>query len=679
MKRIVALIMVLAMSLGLIGCVPKQKPQGDGNDVIINVNIAGAGYGTKWLKENKARFEEMVREKKYGSEGQYEGVYIGINTESGVTPAKFGDYAHHVVFTGEPAETAASYNTVLKLSVDGKNGLTGVDNTAEETEMGYNFLADSPYEYTGINAGIDSLADLIREDEKANYYAKNGELYSLPTFELFVGASYDKDLFDKLGYYFADTSKTNKTIKLDGNNQYTPLLKNANNLPGYDNLEFHLVNIATDGLWESHKSVGPDGKSGTEDDGLPSSLLEFIALCNYMKQKDRVYPLQFTGKFAADYSDNFIYGLVYSLMGEERAKVTRSFNGEVEAVVCLTGEESNADIKYLAPALTQMRQPKTEIVNVTEETGFYTNWSVERYYSMMLMELFKDQDWFAPGSNPTSGSVDHIGAESNFIYSNYKRPGSTRAGQKIAFLSESSFWYNEASNALNSWAINNPKKDASGKQVDRGVRWYSYPANIANSVTGENETATTNGITESVAGKKNVIPVSKMTMLMVNKKAIEKSKQEQEAVLAAIKDYIEFLYSEDELINTTISQGMGRNMNFTIPENKLGEWSGFYKSLNDLKNESYVLPFSANNDTFMVGLTDTFKLGEGGRYFNCCRQFTCDLLNNEHKAMQGFKNLMWSPEAWKGYYKGTNVNGVKYIVRGDGSEVKFRPYFEELV
>ena len=125
-------------------------------------------------------------------------------------------------------------------------------------------------------------------------------------------------------------------------------------------------------------------------------------------------------------------------------------------------------------------------------------------------------------------------------------------------------------------------------------------------------------------------------------------------------------------------------MTFKMPEEKLGDWAGFYKELNDLKEDSYVLPMSSDSDTFMKSLLGIFKLGEGGRYFNCCRQFTCDLLNGEHDAKYGFEQMLWTPEEWKGYYQkgylqGTvDTSNVKYI-KVNGVDLKYSAPYDDWV
>ena len=669
MKRLVALIMVLAVSLGLVGCVPKAPPAGDGNDVVININISDLGYGTQWLDASKARFEEAFKDKEY-ADGKYTGVFLRIN-KTGDTdkPENFGNSANHIIFSGGSSQSVASRNTALNLTADGFDGKTG----EPKEEYGLNINAEI-YNNTGVNAGIKSISDLIKDDQRSTFYAKDGEVYTIPTFEVFAGGSYDKHLFDEYGFYFADTTETEDTIQLA-----CPLLSNKDSIGAvddkYQTIVYQLVDIDNDADWEDHKSVGPDGIEDTLDDGLPSSLFELIALCWWMKTEYDVYPLQIAGSYTHIQADVFIQGLVYSLLGEEKAKTTRDFTGPVDAVVGFTGMNPNdpADPRMgLSPRLSYIRQPITKRVNVTEETGFYTQWSMERYYSMALYEIFLHEGWFAPGSDPVVGSVDHLESENRFVFSDYKKPGGGR-GDRIAFLSESSYWYNEATIRGSLPNFYNYNDDV----TDREVRWYSYPVNIANSVTGENKTATVNGITESVEGKKNVIAQSKNNSLVFNKIAIQKNKDG--AVLEAIQDFINFWYSEEELIATTISQGMGRNMEFVMPEESKEDWAGFYRHLNDLKDESYVLPMSGNNDTFMEGCAASFKLGEGGAYFSCHAQYGDDLLRKVHLAKKGFVAMMWDDVTWLKYYKGNNTAGVKYLTDASGKEIKYNAPWDDNV
>ncbi len=676
MKRLVALIIVLAMSLGLVGCVPKAPPAGDGDDVVININISDLGYGTQWLYASKARFEELYEDKEY-ADGKYTGVFLRINPTGTTDSVKnFGNSGNHIVFGGGLVKSEANYNTLLNLTADGFDGRTlGEDTVVEKEEYGLNIYEDI-YNNTGVNAGIESIYDLIKEDDKANYFANDGEVYSLPTFEVFAGGSYDKHLFDTYGFYFADTTETEDVIELA-----CPLLSNTDQYgvvdEKYDNNVYYLVDIDNDDDWEEHLSVGPDGVEGTLDDGLPSSLFEFIALCWWMKtgSGEDVYPLQLSGTYTNIQGDVFIQGLVYSLLGQEKALTTRNFEGPVDAVVGFTGMQQNdpEDPKMsLSPRLNYIRQPITQRVNISEETGFYTQWAVERYYSMALMEIFMKEGWLAPGSDPIVGSVDHLESENRFVFSDYKKPGGGR-GDKIAFLSESSYWYNEASIRGSLPNFYNYNDDVE----EREVRWYSYPSNIAVSVTGENKTETVNGITESAQGKQNVIASSKLSQIVFNKVAIQKNKDG--AVLEAIKDFIEFWYSEEELIATTLSQGMGRNMNFVMPEESKTEWAGFYRHLNDLKDESYVLPMSGNNDTMMLGCYSVFKLGEGGAYFSCHSQFTDDLLRKVHLTKKGFTDAMWGPANWKKYYKGDNIGGVDYIKDGSGNPIVYNAPWDDAV
>ncbi len=659
MKRLVALLMALAVSIGLVGCVPKTPPQGDGDDVVIKISIVDNGYGMQWLNETKARFEAEFEEKQY-ADGKYTGVFLQVNETGKLEAVKdFGNSANHIVFGGGLVKEEANYGTLLNLTAD------------EEGEYGLNIYEKSPYEYTGINSEIESVYDLIKDTNRSNYVANDGEIYGLPTYEVFAGASYDKDLFDRYGFYFAyhdlDTleeqeGKNISTVELE-----CPLLlaDETQQAQGYTNMVYQLVNVKKDTNWENHRSVGPDGVRGTLDDGLPSSLLELIALCWYMNDEYDVSPLQIQGELIKDYGDTFLHGLVVSLLGDN-ADVIRNFEGQVEAVVGFTGHQNNdpEDPRMnLAANINYIRQPKTEMLTITEETGFYTQWSVERYYAMALYEIFLKNDWFADGSDPVSGKINHIESENNFVFSDYNDPSTGGTGDRIAFLSESSYWYNEATirGPLPNFYLYNDEVE------DRGVRWYSYPVNIANSVTGETKTGTVNGITESLKGERNVIAQSKLNQIVFNKVAISKNKDG--AVLEALKDFINFWYSEDELTATTISQGMGRNMNFVLEEADKTEWAGFYRHLNDLKDQSYVLPMAADNDTFSLGCRSEFKLGEGGQYFS---KYAYNLWVNEKTAAECFLELMWTPSVWKGKYFGSaNKDTIDYLKDGSGNPIVY--------
>ena len=96
--------------------------------------------------------------------------------------------------------------------------------------------------------GNKRIVDKIPEDKKAALTAKDGKYYALPHYEAFRGVVYDVDLFKQKKLYFAADRSVD---------------------------DFILTDNAT-------KSAGPDGKTGTYDDGLPATYTEFWQLCDKM-------------------------------------------------------------------------------------------------------------------------------------------------------------------------------------------------------------------------------------------------------------------------------------------------------------------------------------------------------------------------------------------------------------
>ena len=133
MKRLIALIMALAVTLGLTGCGGRGNQQlGDGDDVILSFALYDLGYGTQWLDESCDRFMDLMKDKSYP--GGKTGVFCSI--EKGPTPKadELASSGVHVVFDMGARDGSNSGNLLL-LSADGKNALTGADE-AEQAHHG---------------------------------------------------------------------------------------------------------------------------------------------------------------------------------------------------------------------------------------------------------------------------------------------------------------------------------------------------------------------------------------------------------------------------------------------------------------------------------------------------------------------------------------------------------------
>ena len=116
-------------------------------------------------------------------------------------------------------------------------------------------------------------------EEQRNYFGvtKNGETryYGIPHYSGYAGFVYTVDLFEKNNWYFT-----------------------AN--PLSDALEDQFIYSKTE-----TRSAGPDGKTGTYDDGLPATYEQFFQLCEWISQANKI-PVLWSGKHNLDYLNHLI-------------------------------------------------------------------------------------------------------------------------------------------------------------------------------------------------------------------------------------------------------------------------------------------------------------------------------------------------------------------------------------
>ena len=135
----------------------------------------------------------------------------------------------------------------------------------------------------------------------------DGSYYALPHYEFYTGLTYNRTTFESLNAYFAADDEDN-----------------ANR----HNSKYGSANFVGDKTAE--KSVGPDGKKGTQDDGLPKSLEEFIILCDYIKTESdgKISPLTVSGTYYY-YVDYLVLGIWATIAGSEQMKNYYNCTGEI--------------------------------------------------------------------------------------------------------------------------------------------------------------------------------------------------------------------------------------------------------------------------------------------------------------------------------------------------------------
>ena len=507
---------------------------GSGKTRISIYNFSG-GVGSKWLDDAIAEFT-LANENKSFEEGK-QGVYITYwgNTDSGGALGNIKTSGDALYFTekGNTPFALANANNLYKL-----NDI--LDSKAD------------PSETRTIKQKIDSEYLSTLQGSDGNYYA-------LPHYEWYPGLTYDVTAFDNGGmnpYYFAAPEEEN-IIEYEAKKQV-----------GLKEYNFGVGRFVADDT--ATKSCGNDGLYGTEDDGLPSSVQEFLILCSYL-DSNGLAPLAVAGNHR-DYSAYLIQGFLSSLLGAAGVQDFYDFDGTINvlernssgAIVYNEGEE-------LFCKGSGIGSPKFKSVQVTEKTGYLTRETYERYYLAGLMQILVDCEFFTEKS--VNSSATNFQTQDGFIMSRNK--------YAAGMLIEGNYWYNEAANQ---GYFENYKKQ---NRQERNIGWMSLPTKLEGSVE-EDKTG---------VGYKSSLIDTGYSYCFVNKAAMEKN---SEGYRTAVLEFLKFLYSDSQLEHFSAVTGTAKaafDYN-VLNDEALENLSPFQKSVLTLKVNNGVAYATAKNETF---------------------------------------------------------------------------------
>lgn len=487
------------------------------------INYCG-GVGKEWLNRSIERFVEAKKNVSY--ESGKTGVEIKVSNTKSVDTSAMKGSAKHVYFTednGFPHDLAAN------------GSLLEIDSWVKET---------LPGEGKTIESKID--------DSMKNVLKYNDKYFALPHYELYPGVTYDYDLFVEKKLFLAAPGE--ETV-----NSFT--------IPNTDET-FNFIGNST-----TKKSCGNDGIYGTDDDGLPSSIKEFVGLCKYMQSKN-ISPMLFPGNHQ-DYSTYMMEGLLASLSGKERMNAFYNFTGEINVV---TGYQNDGN--YIVKG-SGLNTPIVEKVAVTEETGYKVRMTEERYAAICLVSILNSEKCFDEEVTNNLGNTNEV---VQTLLLEGSRPGGNT--KDYGMICEGNYWYNEAKDAgrLDSFYAAHPEIKY------RDVRWMSLPTKISESVTEGN------GSTPCLMDTGN-------SFMLVNK-TIEK----KEGLKNAIKDFVQFLYTDAELEDFTKTTGVCKSgvnvdLNKIVGDPDLNE---FQKTVLKLKNTFGVSYAGSNSKTYLAKRDDLF-------------------------------------------------------------------------
>lgn len=480
-KRFLVLLAACLFSalIALGGCTPPTEKPGDGGDdefglattidtnrTTLFVSNFNGGFGERWLKAAAKRYEELHKEDIY-EEGK-KGVQVWIDNSKTVGSNQLAniDSSRDAIFFTEYvyASDYAASGKVLDLSDIIKDPLT---------------------EYGEAR----SITDKMTLEQQDYFIQEDGSCYVLPHYQSFRGIMYDVDLFEQELFYFA-------ADRNNGNDGFITSLSDT-------------------------RSAGPDGESGSYDDGLPATYEEFFKLCDRMIEFG-VKPVIWSGSNQAYFTD-FLAALALDYEGLNDAMLNFTFKGTAYNLV----ESVNSD-----GSLTLMNDGDVDGagVAVSPNNGYLLTKQAGKYYSLLFAEQLLQSKYIASGS---MGTLSHTDAQKNFINS---RPSSTE--QTIGMIIEGTFWENECAD-MNYFEVAERTYGSKFSRENRRFAFMPYPKATEEELGG---VTLTDSLMSGAFIRGNVTGVEKDLAL----------------------DFLQFLYTDESLREFTKYTGSPKAMNYDI-------------------------------------------------------------------------------------------------------------------
>lgn len=411
----------------------------------------------------------------------------------------------------------------------------------------------------GYLADIDDLVKGLQSKIEPQLLPKlkgaDGKYYGLPHYSYDVSISYNVDLFKTENLYIAapgEESVVNyKSSLLPASSAGVNFVFNEN----------------------TKKSCGPNGIPNDYDDGLPSSLEEFIVLCDYIKNKKQINPFSISDiNGGANYAFMLIESLWAGMVGTDAMKATNCNFTDAEVEVVKEGA-----LSYDGTLLnTGIKMPQTETVVLSDDNGYRMYDMSARYYALSFLELAKNKGWFK------NQQMTNTKAQEFFVLGNYNANDNDRC----AMLVDSTFWYGEA---VSGGTLTKYKSLSGGKEAN--VSMMPMPVQLTGQVTEGN-------------GKKPTV-IDTSATVFVNKR-VEKN----EGLFRAVKEFIEFLYSDAELKAFTETSKLTMNLKYDYDKSSLGN---FYAGVLEIEKAAGDKVYAASNNIKYSKNRSSFSLIWGGK------------------------------------------------------------------
>ena len=499
LKKILALAMAFGVGLSIAACGFGEKRESyDSDKTLLQVGLMEGGVGDVWMNKIIDNYMEK-----------------NSDVEVKIVPEK-DLYNHNNLMNSIASSSVDVYfvNDVYLREFVNKGYFMDITDLVGQT-------------YNGDKSLLERMnVNLLKES-----YKINEKYYAVPYYMATFGMVYDIDLFEMKGLYF----------KADGS--------------------FVADHSFTDGKYTGTGTLssGPDGKTGTIDDGLPATYSQFTQLMTRMRQRN-IVPFTWSGKDVY-YRQRLLSAWWADYEGKDNWNLNLTFNG-YDTGLKETITSSNA-------LLLQKQKGK--------------QYATEFAYD--VMSNAKNYD----GAAFQSGTQTHTMAQDKYL-------NSTTTANPTAIIAEGQWWENEAKSTFDSLAIDD-------ESLAYGTRRFGIlPVPKADDTAFEGAVSAVRN-TVTVGGGRSVAAINNAT---------------SKADLA--KDFFLFANSAESMAIFTQYSGCARPYDYTLTSAQYDYMTPFQQSTHDLIYDDntdlayldvMACDLKSNNTTYFQGWMWSAKLASG--------------------------------------------------------------------
>lgn len=472
------------------------------------------GFGDEWLTKAISRFETQNADTSFENGKKGVQIYIQDNkTDATTLMSTLADSISDVFF----AEGIYYYDYIAK-------GLL-----LDISDIVENKLTDY--------GESRSIEDKMSASQKAFYKTNDGKYYGVPHYSGYSGITYDVDLFDGDNLYFSDAEDGRTFVSSK----------------------------------DDSRSLGPDGKAGTRDDGLPATYADFFFLLDHMSQDLGITPMVWNGQYYNTYLENLIFALQSDYAGLDQSMLNYTFSGNDKTLISEVASDGSYDFLN---STTGTEINKQNAYEVYREAG--------RYEALSFLEKLVRNDSYYTNLS-FSPSFLHTEAQLDFVESRPK-------GSPIGMIVEGSWWEEEAKSNIAQVA------DFYGEEYSRNNRRFAFmPLPKA---------------TKDKIGEKPVV-TDTLNSLGFIKSSIASNK------IPVAKSFLQFVNSDRSLVEFTTTTNTVKAFDYTLDQASYDSLNCYGKSVYDTKLESDVLyPYSKEgmyvDNVSFFNVYESFKSLTGG-------------------------------------------------------------------